>query len=219
MRNASVRGFTLFIIALLLFSCGGGGGGGDNDYTVTYKANGAESGKPPAEQTSIKSSAVSLQANTGNLAKNGYLFDGWNTKADGSGADYAPGASYKGEDLTLYAKWAAIFNYQVMAPGSPAPAQNEVQKVSTSFFATITGLTARGKTLSDIDIPATIDGYEVSSIGAGAFRNCSNLNDITIPYTITSIGANAFYGCTGLATMTLQSAIPPSLLSAFLQVQ
>ena len=61
------------VVCILLFSCGGGGGAGDNDYTVTYKANGAESGKAPAGQTSIKSSAVSLQANTGNLAKNGYL--------------------------------------------------------------------------------------------------------------------------------------------------
>ena len=142
------RVFSLFLVLCLilcLFSCGGGGGAGDNDYTVTYKSNRADSGKAPSEQTSIKSSSVSIQANTGNLAKNGYLFDGWNTKADGSGVDYAPGASYKGEDLTLYAKWAAIFNYQVMAPGSPAPALDGVQKVSTSHFANITGLTAREK--------------------------------------------------------------------------
>ena len=213
MKKSFVLTFLLLIIFLLLFSCGGGGGGGaaDNDFTITYKANGAESGKAPATQTSIKTSAVALQANNGSLVKNGYLFDGWNTKPDGSGADYIPGTSYKGEDLTLYAKWAAIFFYQIVSPGASSPSLDEVQKVSTSFFATITGLTAKGKTLSDIDIPITIDGYEVASIGGGAFRNCSNLADITIPPTVTSIGANAFYGCTSLATMTLQSTVPPTL--------
>lgn len=213
MKKPVVLSFLLLIIFLLLFSCGGGGGGGatDNDFTITYKANGAESGKAPDAQTSIKTSAVALQANTGSLAKNGYLFDGWNTKPDGSGADYAPGTSYKGEDLTLYAKWAAIFFYQIVSPGAASPSLDDVQKVSTSYFATITGLTAKGKTLSDIDIPITIDGFEVASIGGGAFRNCSNLADITIPPTVTSIGANAFYGCTSLATMTLQSTVPPTL--------
>lgn len=40
----------------------------------------------------------------------GYTFDGWNTAPDGSGTDYAAGASFTmpSSDTTLYAQWAAI---------------------------------------------------------------------------------------------------------------
>jgi hypothetical protein len=38
--------------------------------------------------------ALTLQTNTGSLAKTGYTFSGWNTAADGSGTSYAEGASY-----------------------------------------------------------------------------------------------------------------------------
>lgn len=49
--------------------------------------------------------------NTNRFVRDGYTFDGWNTKADGSGTSYADGASvrnlvgYDKTGLTLYAKW------------------------------------------------------------------------------------------------------------------
>ena len=39
----------------------------------------------------------------------------------------------------------------------------------------------------------------VSSIGAGAFDGCTNLNDVVLPHSITSIGANAFRNNTSLS--------------------
>ena len=54
-----------------------------------------------------------MQKNVGNLEKNGYIFDGWNSSPDGSGSDYAPGSSSPAKSITLYAKWALIFNYNV----------------------------------------------------------------------------------------------------------
>lgn len=77
-----------------------------SSYTVTYNANGATSGTVPDAQTKTKGATLTLATNSGNLAKTGYIFAGWNTAADESGTDYAEGANYSaGENITLYAKW------------------------------------------------------------------------------------------------------------------
>jgi predicted outer membrane repeat protein len=81
----------------------------DNDvptYTVSYNANGATSGTAPVSQIKTQNIPLTLASNTGTLAKTWYTFAGWNTAANGSGTNYAPGATYSGNAaLTLYAKW------------------------------------------------------------------------------------------------------------------
>jgi len=215
MKKALKLFFTL-IFCLFLFSCGGGGGGADNAiedtaFTLGYNANGAESGIAPAAQNGNGKASLAVSANTGNLAKNGYLFDGWNTQPDGYGADYAPGASYTGKkNITLYAKWARLFNYNVNQL-APAPALDGVQRAPGNLTATITGLTNRGQTLSDITIPRTIDGYTVAAIGDNAFQGCTNMANMLIPDTVTDIGDNAFNGCSNLSGVTMQGTVPPTL--------
>jgi hypothetical protein len=63
-------------------------------YSVSYNANGATSGTAPASQSKTHGVALTLATNSGNLAKTGYTFAGWNTAANGSGTDYAAGATY-----------------------------------------------------------------------------------------------------------------------------
>lgn len=55
-----------------------------------------------------------------------------------------------------------------------------------------------GKMTSIVIIPATYKGKSVTAIGNGAFANCVNLIDITIPENISVIGEDAFLGCRGL---------------------
>lgn len=80
-----------------------------NKYTVSYLANGATSGSAPSSQANQnKNSDVTVRANTGSLAKTGYTFAGWNTRADGNGTTYAAGSgviSSIQHDVILYAKW------------------------------------------------------------------------------------------------------------------
>ena len=77
-----------------------------NTYTVTYDANGADSGTAPADQIKTHGIDLTLAANSGGLARTAYIFDGWNTAADGLGTDYAEGATYTANAaVTLYAKW------------------------------------------------------------------------------------------------------------------
>ena len=57
-------------------------------YTITYDANGPDSGTAPSEQTKTAGVDLTLSDNSGRLAKTGHTFFGWNTPDDGSG-DYA----------------------------------------------------------------------------------------------------------------------------------
>lgn len=60
--------------------------------------------KVPPPSTHTTSAAIA--GNTGHLTRTGYLFDGWNTRGNGSGHAYAAGDPYEaGVNLTLYAQW------------------------------------------------------------------------------------------------------------------
>lgn len=54
-----------------------------------------------------------------------------------------------------------------------------------------------------LEIPATVKGYGVTSIGYNAFSSCEELTSVTIPEGVTSIGEDAFAYCVGLTSITL----------------
>ena len=73
-----------------------------NTYKVTFDANGGKT--PPEPQTKVYGTALTL-TKTRPVRPN-YSFEGWNTKADGTGTTYAAGASYTANSaVTLYAMW------------------------------------------------------------------------------------------------------------------
>ena len=57
------------------------------------------------------------------------------------------------------------------------------------------------------DIPESIEGCPVTSIGASAFEYCSGLTSVTIPGSVTSIGSSAFSGCKGLTSVTIPNSV------------
>jgi uncharacterized repeat protein (TIGR02543 family) len=77
---------------------------------VTYDSNGATGGSTPVnnQPLHIPGSLVTVFSNSGSLTKTNYLFDGWNTAANGSGSSYLASGSESltsSGDVTLYAKW------------------------------------------------------------------------------------------------------------------
>ena len=58
-----------------------------------------------------------------------------------------------------------------------------------------------------VDIPKTIDGKSVTSIGDYAFIGCTNLTSITIPDSVTGIGRSAFCSCTSLTSITIPDSV------------
>lgn len=79
---------------------------GGGNYSVTYVGNGNTDGSVPSGGVFSGSTTLS---GAGTMAKDGYLFNGWNTNANGSGTGYAGGATYSaGTNVTLYAQWQEV---------------------------------------------------------------------------------------------------------------
>ncbi len=84
--------------------------------TLYYDANGGEGG-PSSNYTGGATITVSGNQPT----REGYIFDGWNTKADGTGENHIGGATYTFEQdngnggcsITLYAKWIKLYDVYV----------------------------------------------------------------------------------------------------------
>ncbi len=74
--------------------------GPQQTYTLTFDANGGSI--TIANQTGNGNITISNSEPT----RSGYTFKSWNTKTDGTGTNYAPGAIYNlSADVTLYAIW------------------------------------------------------------------------------------------------------------------
>ena len=81
----------------------------------------------------------------------------------------------------------------------------------TGGVATVTGCT--GACPTTLVIPATLDGYSVTSIGISAFR-LNALTTVTIPNSVTSIGMTAFED-NALTTVTIPNSVTSIGTSAF----
>ncbi len=108
------------LVAVFLFGCAnpfdssGGSSGGDSPtesvsrFSVTYHANGAGGDVPTDTNNYEEGTAVTVLGNTGDLAKAGHSFVGWNTQADGEGTSHQPDDTFNmgTEEVTLYAQWS-----------------------------------------------------------------------------------------------------------------
>ena len=69
---------------------------------------------------------------------------------------------------------------------------------------------------SVLKIPNTLDGKTVTSIGDGAFAECSSLTSIELPDSVTSIGDRAFLECWSLTSIELPDSVTSIGDAAFL---
>ena len=76
--------------------------------TVTYKPNGATGSDLVVNDLTARDNPFT--------APTGKAFDGWNTAADGSGTDYAVGATIS-SDITLFAQWKDVYTVTYKANG------------------------------------------------------------------------------------------------------
>ncbi len=82
-------------------------------HTIHFEKNGGQG--TMNDQTVNEFEPTALQTNA--FTREGYVFEGWSTTADGTGDFYADGATVTLlDDLTLYAQWDPLFNITLMQP-------------------------------------------------------------------------------------------------------
>ena len=110
-----------------------------NNYTLNYDANGG-GGAPAAQNGLHAGDAVTLSATT--PTQTGFRFNGWNTRADGTGVTYLPSSSLTMPtgNVYVYALWVAenlelIYNAN---GGTGEPAATTAATLSTVTVTSIT---------------------------------------------------------------------------------
>ena len=82
-------------------------------HTIHFEKNGGAGSMN--NQTVNEFEPTALQTNA--FTREGYVFEGWSTAADGSSDYYADGATVTLlDDLTLYAQWDQLFNISLVQP-------------------------------------------------------------------------------------------------------
>lgn len=152
---------------------------------------------------------VNLPVDTGKITRAGYTLMGYNTSADGSGEAYQLGEMIvmPEKDLELYAMW--MKNTEDKYLDYTVSGGNVV----------INGLAANDGTLSELCIPATINGKKVVSIGSNAFKDIDTLETVIVPIGVKSIGQNAFADCDKLHTVYLPETLTDMASNAFSNTQ
>jgi uncharacterized repeat protein (TIGR02543 family) len=105
-------------------------------HQMLYLANGATAGTPPVDANQYAQAGSVTALGAGTLARTDFVFDGWNTAADGSGTDYAAGSSFAmgSAGLVLYAKWRApVASFNAQGGSAVADLQgNEIASIPAS---------------------------------------------------------------------------------------
>lgn len=120
---------------------------------------------------------------------------------------------YKGEqpDLT---PWTWYDDIQVTALGDGVFKGNQTIR---SFYPHHCGwfTTIGNEAFADSSVAYVELFGSITTIGNGAFRNCLNLTELTLPASLTSIGADALAGCDNLQKLTVlcdPAILPDGLL-------
>ncbi|MCL2337008.1 MAG: S-layer homology domain-containing protein [Firmicutes bacterium] len=168
-------------------------------YTVTYNANGDNIGGTVVSDTNspyLPGDPVTVLGNTGNLTKANYNFAGWNTKADGTGTSYMPGATFSmpANDVILYAQWTPTGGGGGGGGGGSGGSggSNTPSKPSTGGDANILAIPADNTgtppvALNKSDHIAYILGYPDGKIHPGA--NISRAEVATIFFRLFTDGS------------------------------
>lgn len=155
------------------------GGDTTTKYTVSYNANGGSG--TPSNQT--KPQGTNLVLSSTKPTRSGYTFVNWNTKGDGTGKSYAPGATYSTDaNLTLYAIW------KTNASGGP------VTKKYTIKFDANGGTGTTKEVVCDYGSKCTLtgnaftrDGYEFTGWNTKSDGNGVSYRDGAVVKDLSSV--------------------------------
>ncbi|MCL2006843.1 MAG: InlB B-repeat-containing protein [Treponema sp.] len=151
--NASIpisRNITLYAIWVL----------SNTNFSITFNANGG-SGTPPVSQTVLAGSSINLP-NGNSLTRTGFIFNGWNTNANGTGDHYGVGSYfYPSNNDTLYAQWTEIYTITFNANnGNGTPPITQIIQAGSRMTLPDRGNLSRSG--------FTFGGWSTSTAGTGS---------------------------------------------------
>ena len=116
---------------------------GGTTYTVTYNKNNASASGTMTDSNSPYASGATVTVLANSFtAPSGKVFSHWDTKADDSGTDYAPGATFSiSGNTTLYAQWATAYTVTYNLNGGTGTTPTESAKASGATFMLHDGTT------------------------------------------------------------------------------
>ncbi|MCM1509050.1 MAG: leucine-rich repeat domain-containing protein, partial [Ruminococcus flavefaciens] len=129
----------------------------------------------------------------------GYMNDYWDDD------ELIPDFTITGKTNSEAERYAKKNNITFISNGEVSPWRYEVINKKNKTIR----ITKYYGSETELDIPSSIDGKTVVSIGQSAFYDCNNLLSVTIPDGVTEIGSYAFLFCESLKSVT----IPNSLIS------
>ena len=185
-------------------------------YTVTYDGNQETGGVVPTDTDGpyLTGATVTLKNNSGNLVKDGYTFEGWNSQADGLGTSYAANGSatlsMSAANLTIYAKWAI----------NPTPTPTPTPTPNTQSFKPQQEILVPGITWEPLDLlfgeavgnnqhnaTFTVPGNPIYSISKGE-KPAAGI--VTITVTFTPLDQSRYYVLSTSRTFkVLEGSSPP----------
>lgn len=147
-------------------------------YDVSYDLNGSideQETDYSAQERNLPGSAVAVKDAP---VRAGYVFEGWNTSADGSGASYAAGDELEIVDapMTLYARWKKT----VENPSTPTVPTTPASPTSPTAAMQDEKPSQKGKVLPQTGdeasafAPLVLAGAAAALIGAGLLLNHRN---------------------------------------------
>lgn len=165
-------------------------------YTLTYDGNENMAGNVPISgELFARGDEADIQDNTGQLTKDGYSFDGWNTQADGNGIDYPVGSKlvFGTENIRLYAKWNKNPDPVKLEAVSYAPAHQSAgvemnETLTVTFNEEVTAVSGRSILLRD-----TSDQHITERIDVGDTDRVSVIGNTVVINPLTEFDYGRSY--------------------------
>jgi uncharacterized repeat protein (TIGR02543 family) len=173
--------------------------------TITYDGNGQTSASStvPAPTTAKGIAASTTIASQGSLLKTGSNFSGWNTRADGTGTNYASGLTTFASpgNITLYAQWTTPTGAPTLDSGSDL-GTSSTDKITSDNTPTINvGTVVSGARVVITATSATGTTYTCTVESATVTSSCTfpTMADGTYSFTVQQ----TYNGATSVASTAL----------------
>jgi uncharacterized repeat protein (TIGR02543 family) len=162
--------------------------------TVTFNANGGIDSMAP--QSASTATATPLTTNA--FTRSGFVFDGWATTSTGDKA-YGNGDTYSfGENVTLYARWAAV-----TVPGAPG-LTSIARKSGTDVWVTFSAPSSTGG--------VAITEYSVMAVGPSGGRLTLSFPAQAGMVSVGPLNSNGFYKFTVRAVNSAGTSTPSNMI-------